>query len=367
MKINKFKNRTFSVLLILIALSLNSCVGLRINSAKINGIPSNKVWFEEDVFDLDSISSLVKKDGQDFKILLLADVQVNKRDKKGKKHAFELIDKLVKKTNPDFIVTLGDNTAGKYSDVMAKKLSECIASYNIPWAVVLGNHDSEGRKGRPWFGNYYEASVNSLFKYGPSNVQGVGNFPVHLKDENGDIIYSFIMLDSNAYRTYEDGEGYDFIHRDQMNWYKWQVEGVSAAQYGNYLPESKVVPSMCFFHIPLLEFADAEEEVKKGTIDSTKVTGVNNEDVASAKINSGMFDVMKSLNSTTHVFCGHDHINNMSVDWQGIKLSYGLKTGKTSYFDEKLQGGTLVTIRAEKSNKDKSTAKVDIDYIFITE
>lgn len=338
------------------------------HSKKTIGVPSSKVWFEEDNYNKEPIASLVKKDGKDYKILLLADIQVDKGHKKGRKHAFELIDKLVSATNPDFIITLGDNTQGYYSDNMAKKLSKHIAKFNIPWAVVLGNHDSEGRKGRPWFGNHYEASKNSLFKYGPSNIHGVGNYSVQLKDENGDIIYSFIMLDSNTYREYEDGEGYDFIHRDQINWYEWQIKGVSTTQYGAYNPEeNKVVPSMCFFHIPLLEFDDAAKAVENGDINPVNVIGENKEGIASAKRNSGMFEVMKSLKSTTHVYCGHDHINNLSVNWEGIKLSYGLKTGRTSYYDDTMQGGTLVTIKADKNNKDKSTAKVEMEHIFITE
>lgn len=368
--INKYISisRIIPALIVILYFSLISCKGVKLYDPEIIGIPSNKAWFEEDEYHLGFNSTLVKKDGKDYKILLLADIQVDKKNKKGKKHAFELIDKLVASTDPDLIVTLGDNTQGYHSDILAKELSAHLAKFNIPWAVTLGNHDSEGRKGRPWFGNHYEAAKNSIFKYGPSNIHGVGNYSVQLNDENGDIIYSFIMLDSNTYRGYEDEKGYDFIYRDQINWYEWHVKGASATQYGEYNPEeNKVVPSMCFFHIPLLEYADAAKAVENGDIDSANIIDQNNEGIASAKLNSGLFEVMKSLKSTTHVYCGHDHINNLSVDWQGIKLSYGLKTGKTSYHDEKIQGGTLVTIKADKDNKYKSTAEVEMEHIFTTE
>ncbi len=145
----------------------------------------------------------------------------------------------------------------------------------------------------------------------------------------------------------------------------WQIKGVSKAQYGEFNPqEGKVVPSMCFFHIPLLEFDDAAKAVADGTIDSSEVVGINKEGVAAAKVNTGLFTEMKNLESTTHVFCGHDHINDLSVNWQGIQLSYGLKTGHTSYFHEDMQGGALVTI---KSNKGNSTPEVEINYIYIKE
>ena len=368
MKTKEFIKSIFSLLLIVsVSILLSSCGGLNINSEKVVGKPSKEIWFDEYEYQADSVVSLVKRNGEDFKILLLADIQIDKWHRRGRKKAFKLMDKLVDSVQPDFIVTLGDNSQGYLSDLMAKKLSKHLAGYNIPWTVVLGNHDSEGRRGRPWFGNQYENAENSLFKYGPSNIHGVGNHSVNLKDENGDLIYSFIMMDSNTYRQYENGGGYDFIHRDQMNWYKWQVEGVSTAQYGKYDPEQdKVMPTICIFHIPLTEFDDAALEVKNGIIDSSEAVGENNEAIASAKINSGFFKVLKEMESTTHVFCGHDHVNNLSVNYQGIQLSYGLKSAPTSYFDEKLQGGTVVTIKADDQNKDKSTAQVKINYIFIT-
>ena len=353
-----------ATLVVCTTLSMVSCGGLHLHSSKINGTPSNKVWFEEDSYSTNSIPMLVKKSEADYKILLLADIQIDWWHKKVKKEAFRQISQLIDTTNPDFIVCLGDNTQGHLSDIMAKKLIKHMEEFNIPWTVVLGNHDSEGRKGRPWYGNHYEDAENSLFEYGPSNIHGVGNFPVHLKDEKDNIIYSFLMMDSNDYREYEDGGGYDFIHQDQIAWYKWQVKEASGAQYGEYDPDAgKVVPSICFFHIPLLEYADASKAAKDGTIDSRDVVGDNKEGIASAKLNSGLFSAMKELESTTHVFVGHDHVNNLSVDWQGIKLSYGLKTGPGSYYDPEKQGGTLLTIEhAEENDK----PKVEIEYIYLT-
>ncbi len=368
MSVYNLKNSIVYTLGIMLVLLLISCKGTQQHYNTSNGIVPNKIWFESDKYAIDSIVALEKKNGTDYKILLLADIQIDRKNKKGKSHAFNLIDKLVATSRPNLIVTLGDNTQGRFSDVVAKQLCEHLSKFNIPWAVVLGNHDSEGRKQRAWFGNLYETADNSLFQYGPANIHGVGNYSINLKDENGDVIYTLIMLDSNTYRNYADGEGYDFIYPDQINWYQWQVKGVSTAQYGIYNPnKNKVVPSMCFFHIPLMEYADAAQAVKNGNIETSQVMGENKEKVASAKMNSGLFQVMKDLKSTTHVFCGHDHINSMAVNWQGINLCYGLKTGKTSYHDATIQGGTLLTIKADAKNKEKSTAKVEIKHLFITD
>ena len=361
------KQITFSIkglTAIIIALSLNSCAYPILHSSRVNGIPSTEIWQEKDSFSTESIPALIKKDNKDFKVLLLADIQIDSWDRKGRKHSFSLIKELIETQKPDLVVTLGDNTQGLFADKMATKLIKYMETFDIPWAATFGNHDSEGTKARAWHGNQYEAAPNSLFRYGPSNIHGVGNYPVLIKNEEGDIIYSLIMMDSNVTREYDSlGSGYDFIYKDQIDWYKWQIKGVSKSQFGEFNPSAgKVVPSMCFFHIPLLEFDDAVKAIANGTIDTSDVVGENKEGVASAKVNTGLFSTMKELESTTHVFCGHDHVNNMSVNWKGIQLSYGLKTGKTSYFDEKMQGGTLLTITTNDKTK---PAQVEIDYIFI--
>ena len=258
---------------------------------------------------------------------------------------------------------MGDNSEWIFSDAGAKKVTRFLDKFNIPYAVVLGNHDAEGRKSRTYIGNIFEEGKNSMFRYGPSNIHGVGNYPILLKDDKGNIVYAFIFMDSNAGREFEDGKGYDFIHKDQINWYKWNVKNISKAQYGEYNPENgKVVPSMTFFHIPLLEFNDAIKAYKEGKIDSTKVVkGAVNEGVASSKVNSGFFKVMKNMESTTDIFNGHDHVNNISIPYKGIRFTYGLKSAPTSYYNENQQGGTLVTIKENKNGK----PDVKIQFIYI--
>ncbi|MCK5776961.1 MAG: metallophosphoesterase [Bacteroidales bacterium] len=355
----------FSFLIVLLAVMLSSCAHHHLQSDKFQGKASAEVWFPNDTYNTDSIPVLVKKNNEDYKILLLADIQVDWFLPKAKRGAFKQIKELIEKTNPDFILTLGDNVQGLYVGKMTKKLIKEMTPYNIPWAAVLGNHDSEGRRGRAWHGNRFEEAENSLFSYGPSNIHGVGNYTVHLQDEAGQIIYSFIMMDSHIRRPYEGGSGYDFIHLDQMLWYEWQVRGVSEVQYGQYNPEAgKVVPSICFFHIPLPEFSDAANSAKDGNIDTAMVMGENHEGVGCAKRNSGFFDMMKKMKSTTDVIVGHDHVNNMSIDYQGIRLTYGLKTGPSSYYKENMQGGTLLTI---KTKEDGTAEKVDIEYIYLSE
>ena len=53
---------------------------------------------------------------------------------------------------------------------------------------------------------------------------------------------------------------------------------------------------------------------------------------------------MQELGSTENVVVGHDHVNNYSVLYKGIRLTYALKTGDRCYADADLNGGTLLTV-----------------------
>ena len=44
-----------------------------------------------------------------------------------------------------------------------------------------------------------------------------------------------------------------------------------------------------------------------------------------------LFETMQALGSTKGVFCGHDHLNNFSVDYKGIRLTYGMSVDYLAY------------------------------------
>lgn len=83
-----------------------------------------------------------------------------------------------------------------------------------------------------------------------------------------------------------------------------------------------------------------------------------------AKVNSGFFDKCKELGSTKYLFCGHDHENNASITYEGITMTYGLKTGPSPapWNGAEQTGGTLVTVTG---SGEKQT--VSIEHIVITD
>ena len=308
------------------------------------GEVSAEAWDESAGFDTGTIQTLTKQSGQDYKILLLSDVQLLGMPWDDKE-ALKLVDELVNGIKPDLIMTDGDNSMLPISDILTRKFIRQMEGYGIPWGVALGNHDSEGRGDRAYFGNLYEAADNSLFKSGPSNIQGIGNYVVNIADTEGNPIYSLITLDSNIEREYDNGEEYyDYIYPDQIKWY----ESVIASQ-----PD---VPSILLFHIPTPEFTAAQTAWENGDASAINGFGENREMVCAPLENTGLFDTAKELGSTTHIFCGHDHINCLSVEYEGIRLTYGLKTGPCCYADDDMQGATLITIT--------DAGEVEVEHIY---
>ena len=304
-------------------------------------------WKGKESYNPQAVQTLTKEEGQPFKILMLSDLQLDVPFK-NKDYLKSSIDKLVKDNNPDLIVLAGDNVAGVLMHFHIKTVVSIIDSYDIPWAVVFGNHDRE-------FGNnlYYQAkqfmnAENCLFEVGPSNVDGLGNYVINVT-ENGHAVYSLFMIDSQSEIVTDTDKYFDNIHENQIQWYKDNVDAISEI-------EGHKVPSMAFFHIPVPEYKTAFDLAESGSNEAKILYGVRNEGECVPRDNSGFFDVFRE-NGGTHMFAAHDHGNNYSVEYKDVVLTYGTKTGDYSGHREDQMGGTLITI-----NNDYS---VTIDQIII--
>lgn len=337
----------------------------------VKGETTNEFWLSTQPYRLEDTVILQKEPGKDFKILNLADIQYSDTLDIGKRaYTEETIRKLIEQTQPDLITMTGDQTWTAMQKQSAKDLVAFMDSFEIPWAPVFGNHDGEGNADKNWLADQYMSSEYCLFKKGPNNIGGVGNYIINIM-EGDKIIQSLIMMDSGQGRSYPEdpdqtnpvymyadeldggeyvlnadgtrkqaqvGTDYDFISETQVEWYKWAINGATAAN-GGETPES-----IAFFHIALPEYYYAYLQWKESGYDASMGFGEKREQVCCPKVNTGLFAAMQELGSTKNVVVGHDHINTYSVLYEGIRLTYGLKTGDRCYRDEDLNGGTLLTI-----------------------
>ena len=168
---------------------------------------------------------------------------------------------------------------------------------------------------------------------------------IEIRHNDGTLMQALFLLDSNDYIPGGQLNEYDYIHDDQVNWYARQVRQLSQK-------EGYTIPSMLFFHIPLQEYKEAYALYESGSDEVQYYYGEIGETmidkICSSKYPSKLFNTALELGSTKAMFCGHDHYNNLSVEYKGIRLTYGYSIDYLAMpgieEDTKQRGATLITI-----------------------
>lgn len=86
--------------------------------------------------------------------------------------------------------------------------------------------------------------------------------------------------------------------------------------------QKSAAPGLAYFHIPLPECA---------SFDSSNFTGVKQEGISSASVNSGFFTTMVEAGDVKAAFTGHDHLNDFCGELLGIHLCYAGGFGYHAY------------------------------------
>ena len=110
------------------------------------------------------------------------------------------------------------------------------------------------------------------------------------------------------------------------------------------VPQKAAAPGLVYFHIPLPEYAN---------FDSSNFTGVRQEDISSASVNSGFFTTLVEAGDVKAVFVGHDHLNDFCGKLTGINLCYAGGFGYHAYGKAGWSRRTrLVVASLEKTKKE---------------
>jgi 3',5'-cyclic AMP phosphodiesterase CpdA len=305
------------------------------------------LWSPDDEYCAEDYALLLKRDGADFRILQFTDTHINAYydDFETLEKSFRMMSDAIHGQNPDLLVLTGDNVGNFFNSHWAWQLVAFLDSFAIPYALVMGNHDGDFMELQDdnlqhSVAEIFSRGIYSLFEMGPDNLTGTGNYGLHIVNGDGAIIYTLVLLDSND----------DYLRRDQVAWYEWYVRGAEEAAYLSGGTEK--VKSLLFFHIPLPEIEDIKREMEQNNFrDEGGRSGSSafGEAPSRQPVNTGLFDAVKRLGSTTHLFFGHDHLNTLNYKYQGVYFVYGLKTGYCAYHDPQRLGATLITLKGNKS------------------
>lgn len=314
----------------------------------------DKVQYEEQLVpQLDQDGEWCFTTDEEFKILQIADVHIGggclslEKDKK----AMNAVAAMVTAEKPDLVVFTGDATFPflPYSGTCNNKISaemfiNMMESLGCYWSMCFGNHETETYSYYgidevvKWYTN--KDLKYCLFQEDPQDVDGHSNQLIKIKNSKGIVTEGIILLDSHAY-TDNDYFGlfhyYDNIHDNQIEWYKNQIIKLNNENKA-IDREAKNVDTLLFHHIPEEEFRFAWDEYKaNGYKDTENVKyvygkcGESGEYIHCARHENQMFETVLEMESTKGIFVGHDHMNNFSVIYKGVRLTYGMSIDYLAY------------------------------------
>lgn len=317
-------------------------------SEKYIGEASDYTWKESDAYSLDDTFILKKEKDRDFVILNITDTHFSDYDYRAFT-AFDVemkIKALVSSVKPDLITVSGDIVCTDSTRYATGRITDLFESFGIPWAPMFGNHDYEGNCDKNYLADIMMSAPNCLMKKGDPDM-GVGNYIINIAEDNGDgssdIVETLVIMDCRAPDR-----------KKQIEWFKWVAENT------NRITENSSEISV-FTHIPLIEYQyaydaawDTENNCWK---DGFNAYGEWNERICydsnpdgTASLD-GLFSAMKESGTTKFFFCGHEHLNNFSIEYEGIRLTYCLKVGIASGSKFMFSGGTEIRVGENGINR----------------
>lgn len=292
---------------------------------------------------------------REFRVMQLSDIHIGGGWISTKKDAMALnaVAAMIAAEKPDLVVITGDIAypvpvqAGTFNNLSGARIfAALMEKLGVYWAVTFGNHDTESYSfyNREKISDFYE---NSGFKYclfqsGPEDVDGYGNYVINVKNSQGQLSQTIFLMDSHSYID-SDPFGlfwkYDNIKESQVAWYEGVIDSLTEQNNG------KPFKSSLFIHIPLTEHNDAWFEYadngRQNTNDVKYFHGDAGEDEKMVYCGVGedrLFEAMLEKDSTKAVFFGHDHKNNFSLEYRGIRMTYSMSVDYLAYIGISKQG-----------------------------
>ena len=319
----------------------------------------------------------VLKFGEDskFTMLNICDMQdVYPMNQTAKQFILEMIAKY----DPDLVVLGGDNTVGG-ADTKAqaiKEICDIFVGTKTYFTLVFGNHDNEQGVDKETLFSMYKlyGGIYLLAYDAVPTLTGVGthSLPV-MSSDMSKIAFNLFMFDSNTYAVDEStGKhlGYDCVHEDQIEWYKNTSNAAKALNGGT------PVPAMAFQHIIVQEAFD------KLFVKTSGSAGILGKDFNNASYvfipklaniedglmfeapcpgyyNYGQLDAMAECGDVVAIFSGHDHVNDFTVNCNGIDIVNTSGCTYTSYGKD-YNRGCRVIVLDENNPREYETKTVTI-------
>lgn len=261
--------------------------------------------------------SIAFREGK-LKIVQLTDIHWDPQSKNCAQTA-KTIETVLALEKPDIAMLTGDVVTEKPGPEGWKAIIALLEKAQVPFTVMMGNHDAEVMPKREIY-DLLAQSPYFIGEKGPATIHGCGNYVVPVYGADHKTAKALLYcIDSNDYPESKDYGTYDWIHFDQIAWYR-QTSARFTKENGD-----NPLPALAFFHIALPEY---DAIPNNGTM-----LGEKNEGSGASKINSGLFASFIEMGDVMGAFVGHDHDNDFIGTHYQIALAYGRVTGTDAYGD----------------------------------
>ena len=308
-------------------------------AASYTGEVSDEVWGGS--FTYDNMVTLKKSRDKDFVILNLTDTHFGDYDYR-RFTALGVIftaKQLVHRIKPDLITVSGDIVCTDSTVYSVKRFTDMMESFGVPWAPVFGNHDDEGNCDLNYLADVMRKGPHCILRKGPASM-GVGNYVIGITEEDGSggekLVEALVMMDSH----------HTACNEEQVEWFAWAAQGINALSGGR-------AEITTMLHIPLAQYQYGCDEkwdsAKRAWKSGSGAVGTYGEKVCCARdadgnpLDNGLFAQIK-IAGGKYVFCGHEHLNNFTFVYDGVRLAYMMKIGIASGSSPKLNGGTKIVV-----------------------
>lgn len=393
MKIDKLiaskLGKTIIVVLIILAIFFSiygiSRIDLAIKSKQmVHGTVVEYEWSASDTFNVNDYVTFIVED--EFKVLAITDTHFNNSGwYAGKvwvndflnKQTYAEIKRMIEYAEPDLVVVAGDMVSNDFNDLIVKGFCNFMDKLEMPWTFTFGNHDAEHRADKPAIMNVLESSIYCILQQGATNLQGLGNDIIVLKNKQGDIVYAFFVMDTGDWKKAEkENKPYSTFDvgytEAQGDWYAWACEGLATAN------NAQVVPSMIISHIPYKPYAYAAEcgeftinampfDIENDGGFATSYDKAYETDKSVQRFgrdayqefaeNDPFWSKVLATGSLNHMISGHNHCAGYSIDFEDIKFTSIPKTGSIYVkreWDGGNRGGMVFSFNSQGENTDIS-------------
>ena len=282
-----------------------------------------------------------REDGT-FTVLQFTDTHYIAGDPRSQR-ALECVKEAIEGVKPDLIIHTGDIVFGKPDLQSAREILAPLAESGIPWAVALGNHDSQFGATREEMFSLIRSLPGCINTATKDGIYGCSNDVIALKGDSGAdrVFYLFDSMDAVILKGEEEIHSYDFIRYNQIGWYRSHSQKFTADNGG--VP----VPSLAFFHIPLCELQEALDN-------GAQWVGNNCEPPCPSRLNSGLCAQFRELQDVEAIVTGHDHDCDYVLNYSRMFYIYGRFSGcdtvynhlgRSGLSENKISGCRLFTFK----------------------